>query len=69
MRQRKIITKDNIYIVQQFAYVHKVAEISLFIGKKIQDLAWANRLKPLLHGLSLRKNPLKFIALLFWVKS
>ena len=34
MRQRKIITKDNIYIVQQFAYVHKAAEISLFTGKK-----------------------------------
>ena len=33
-RQRKQShTQDNIYVVQQFAYVHKVARISLLLGK------------------------------------
>ena len=30
----KTITQDNIYIVWQFAYIHRVAEILLFSGKK-----------------------------------
>ena len=40
-RQRKQShAQDNIYVVQQFAYVHKVAGISLLSGKKkIQDVA------------------------------
>ena len=28
-------TQDNIYVVWQFAYVHRVAKISLFLGKNI----------------------------------
>ena len=35
--EKKIITKDNIYIVQQFAYVYKVAGISLFIRKNTRS--------------------------------
>lgn len=30
---KKIITQDSIYIVQQFTYVHEIAEISLFLRK------------------------------------
>ena len=30
---KKTITKDNIYVVRQFVYVHKIAVISLFTGK------------------------------------
>ena len=39
IHQRKIIThtQDSIYVVRQFAYVHEVAGISLFSGKKIQS--------------------------------
>ena len=33
MRQRKTITQDSIYVVQQFSYVHRVAGISLFMEK------------------------------------
>ena len=29
-------TLDNIYVVWQFAYVHGVAEISLFLGKNTE---------------------------------
>ena len=35
--EKKIITKDNIYIVQQFAYVHKIARISLFTRKNTRS--------------------------------
>ena len=27
-------TQDSIYVVRQFAYIHEVAEISLFLGEK-----------------------------------
>lgn len=30
---KKIITQDSIYMVQQFTYVHEIAEISLFLRK------------------------------------
>jgi len=33
MRQSKTITQDNIYVIRQFVYIHKVAEISLFTRK------------------------------------
>ena len=36
---KKTITQDNIYVIQQIAYVHGVAGISPFTGKKIQDMA------------------------------
>ena len=31
--------QDNIYMVQQFAYVHRVAEISLLSGKNTSETA------------------------------
>ena len=31
-------TQDNIYVVQQFTYVHEVAEISLFSRKKKKNI-------------------------------
>ena len=37
--KKKNHIQDSIYVVQQFAYVHRVAEISLFLGRKIQDAA------------------------------
>ena len=37
---KKIITENNIYVVQQFTYILEVAGISLFSGKKkIKDAA------------------------------
>jgi len=30
---KKTITQDNIYVFRQFAYVHEVTEISLFLKK------------------------------------
>ena len=83
-------------MVRQFAYVHRVAGISLLSGKKYKVWlqffshsrnttttnpnhkigfstscapAWANRPKPPLHGLSLRKSPIKNHATLFRVGS
>ena len=65
---KKTITQDNIYAVWQFANVHGIAMILLFIRKKIQDMAVQFfLLNPNLqttfflsslglHGLSLRKN-------------
>ena len=29
-------TQDSIYVVRQFAYVHEIAEISLFLGKNTE---------------------------------
>ena len=98
MRQKKNThTQDNIYVVWQFAYIHKVAGISLLSWKNtrcssivfslkttpppkknpnlqttiflscVQDSRWAKkwakkgcRPKPLLHRLSLKKNPIKY---------
>jgi len=32
--QNKTITQENIYVIQQFVYIHKIAVISLFTEKK-----------------------------------
>ena len=34
MPKRNNHTQDSIYVVRQFAYIHEVAEISLFLGEK-----------------------------------
>lgn len=31
---KKTITQDNVYMIRQFAYVHRIAMILLFIKKK-----------------------------------
>ena len=76
-RQRKQShAQDNIYVVQQFAYVYGVAGISLLLGKNTEykNCGYnlfslikntACRPKPPLHGLSLSKSPLKNHAILF----
>ena len=38
-------------------------------GFTMSDMAWAYRPKPLLHGLSLKKSPIKNHATSFWVGS
>ena len=81
-RQRKQShTQDNIYVVQQFAYVYGVVGISLLLGKNTEykNCGYnlfslikntACRPKPPLHGLSFSKSPIKNHAILFglgWV--
>ena len=66
-------------MIQQFAYVHGVAEISLLSGKKIQNAAvqffflkattWAYRSKSPLYGLNLKKSLIKNYITLFQVRS
>ena len=70
-------------MVWQFAYIHGVEGISLLSGKNIKCCSTVslskttstnpnhqNYLKkPLLHGLNLRKSPIKNHAILFWVGS
>ena len=102
-------TQDSIYVVRQFAYIHRVVGILLLSRKKIQSTAiqsfnlsrtittnpnhktafsksyaqdsqwatkwakkismsapaWAYQPKPPLHGLNLRKSPIKNHATLF----
>ena len=95
-QRKQLHAQDNIYVVQQFAYVYGVAGISLLSGKKgkykvqvaapiflltIKTRPYQNRNnqiafstqngpKPPLHGLSLKRSPIKNYAILFgWVES
>ena len=60
---KKTIIQDNIYVIQQIAYVHGVAGISPFTGKKIQDMAiqfsFSKTTWNPIHRLSLKKSPIK----------
>ena len=70
-KEKQSHAQDNIYVVQQFAYVLGVAEISLLSGKNTEynlrlqyflsnkNTATAYQPKPPLHGLSLSKSPIK----------
>ena len=74
-------TQDNIYVVRQFAYIHEIARILLLLGKNTkcgysvsvsqerQQQPYKPPLRPSLHGLSLRKSPIKNHATLFRVRS
>ena len=42
MCQSKTITQDNIYVVRQFVYIHKAAEISLFTRKNARYVNTVN---------------------------
>ena len=69
MRQR--ITQDNIYVVRQFAYVHGVIEISLFIRKnyKMQQYSFLSKNNTPNPNLPL-KNHNNFISgrIIIWIK-
>ena len=69
MRQR--ITQDNIYVVRQFAYVHGVVEISLFIRKnyKMQQYSFLFKNNTPNPNLPL-KNHNNFILgrIIIWIK-
>ena len=58
--------QDNIYVVRKFAYVHRVAGISLLLGKNIEyNLRLQYFLAHKKHGLSLSKSLIKNHATLF----
>ena len=53
---KKTVAQDNIYMVRQFVYIHEVAGISLFSGKKIQDAAVQFSLSKTISNPNLQNN-------------
>ena len=80
-KEKQSHAQNNIYMVQQFTYIHEIAGISLLSGKNTkcgysvflslkkhdqqQTIISKLRFLHLLHGLSLRKSPIKNHAILF----
>ena len=80
-KEKQSHAQNNIYMVWQFAYVHEVAGVLLLSGKNTkcgysvflslkkhdqqQTIISKLRFLHLLHGLSLRKSPIKNHATLF----
>ena len=54
--QRKIITQDSIYMIWQFVYIHRIAEISLFSGKNTKCSSTIFLFKKRHQNLNLQSN-------------